>query len=61
MLLWLERKHLSDALIPAPPLRIIRPFTVWSRLTYCMYLVHPAVIYWMYNSMQGPIHYSSIW
>lgn len=38
-----------------------RAFTVLSRLTYCAYLVHPAIIYWTYGELLGPIHYTDEW
>lgn len=34
---------------------------VVSRLTYCMYLIHPSVIYWCYAQQVGPIHFSNLW
>lgn len=38
-----------------------RAFTVLSRLTYCAYLIHPAIIYWTYGELLGPIHFSDEW
>ena len=28
---------------------------------YCAYLIHPAVIFWVYGDHLGPIHYSTVW
>lgn len=35
--------------------------TVVSRLTYCMYLVHPSVIFWLYAQQHSPVHFSGLW
>lgn len=34
---------------------------VLGRLTYCVYLIHPSILYWMYFSENTPTHYSDIW
>lgn len=36
-------------------------FTVLSRLTYCVYLVHVIIIYWLNGELLGPVHYSNNW
>jgi len=38
-----------------------RAFTVLSRLCYCAYLIHPAIINWYYGSLISPIHFTRIW
>lgn len=35
--------------------KVLIPF---SRLTYCAYLVHPLIIYWLYGSMDTKLHVS---
>lgn len=34
---------------------------VVSRLSFCMYLCHPAVIYWAYAQQAAPFHFSRFW
>lgn len=36
-------------------------FTVLSRLTYCTYLVHIILIYWITAEFIGPVHYTDEW
>lgn len=32
-----------------------------SRLTYCMYLIHPSILYWYYFSQTYPAHFNDPW
>lgn len=34
---------------------------VLSRLTFCMYLIHPCILYWYYFSQIYPFHYNDSW
>lgn len=34
---------------------------VVSRLTYCMYLCHPSVIFWLYAQQPNPVHFTRIY
>ena len=38
-----------------------RPFVVLSRLTFCSYLIHASLIYWLYDSLIAPTHYTDVW
>lgn len=34
---------------------------ILSRLTFCMYLIHPCILYWYYFSQIYPFHYNDSW
>jgi peptidoglycan/LPS O-acetylase OafA/YrhL len=35
--------------------------SIVAKLTYCVYLIHPCIIYWFYFSQIYPFHYNGIW
>ena len=34
---------------------------ILGRLTFCAYLIHPSILYWIYFSSNYPNHFSDIW
>ena len=55
LLLFLDEGGLINSLLECRLLAIL------SRLSFCAYLIHPAVLNWYYDSLTAPPHFTDIW